>query len=64
MNASIAASQFLASTLEQTTPLLLAALAAMITTRANILNVAVEGMMLVAAFAAIAVGEADRKSVV
>ena len=59
MNASIAASQFLASTLEQTTPLLLAALAAMITTRANILNVAVEGMMLVAAFAAIAVGEAS-----
>ena len=53
------ASQFLASILEQTTPLLLAALAAMITTRANILNVAVEGMMLVAAFAAIAIGEAS-----
>ena len=52
-------SQFLASAIEQTTPLLLAALAAMITTRANILNVAVEGMMLVAAFAAIAVGEAS-----
>jgi general nucleoside transport system permease protein len=59
MSATVQASQFLASTLEQTTPLLLAALAAMITTRANILNVAVEGMMLVAAFAAIAVGEAS-----
>jgi simple sugar transport system permease protein len=52
------ASLFLASVLDQTTPILLAALAAMITTRANILNVAVEGMMLVAAFVAIAVGEA------
>jgi ABC-type uncharacterized transport system permease subunit len=50
-------SQFLASMFEQTTPILLAALAAMITTRANILNVAVEGMMLVAAFTAIAVGQ-------
>lgn len=47
----------LAAILEQTTVLLLAALAAMITFRANILNVAVEGMMLVAAFAAIAVGD-------
>ena len=46
----------LASVLEQSTPLVLAALAAMITLRANILNVAVEGMMLVAAFSAIAVG--------
>ena len=52
------ASLFLASVLEQTTPILLAALAAMITLRANILNVAVEGMMLSAAFAAIAVGGA------
>jgi ABC-type uncharacterized transport system permease subunit len=52
-------SQFLASVLGQTTPILLAALAAMITTRANILNVAVEGMMLVAAFVAIAVGQAS-----
>lgn len=59
MSATVQISQFLASVLEQTTPLLLAALAAMITTRANILNVAVEGMMLVAAFAAIAVGEAS-----
>ncbi len=59
MSTTVQISQFLASTLEQTTPLLLAALAAMITTRANILNVAVEGMMLVAAFAAIAVGEAS-----
>lgn len=49
-------SAFLASVLEQTTPILLAALAAMITLRANILNIAVEGMMLVAAFTAIAVG--------
>jgi ABC-type uncharacterized transport system permease subunit len=46
----------LASVLEQSTPILLAALAAMITLRANILNVAVEGMMLAAAFTAIAVG--------
>lgn len=46
----------LASVIEQSTPILLAALAAMITLRANILNVAVEGMMLAAAFAAIAVG--------
>lgn len=49
---------FLSSMLEQTAPILLAALAAMITQRANILNVAVEGMMLVAAFTAIAVGGA------
>lgn len=49
---------FLSSVLEQSAPLLLAALAAMITQRANILNVAVEGMMLVAAFTAIAVGGA------
>jgi simple sugar transport system permease protein len=48
----------LASVLEQSTPLVLAALAAMITLRANILNVAVEGMMLVSAFCAIAVGSA------
>jgi general nucleoside transport system permease protein len=46
-----------AAVLEQTVPILLAALAAMITLRANILNVAVEGMMLVAAFTAIAVGD-------
>ena len=45
-------SSFLASVLEQSAPILLAALAAMITLRANILNVAVEGMMLVAAFVA------------
>lgn len=44
------------SVLEQSTPLVLAALAAMITLRANILNVAVEGMMLVSAFCSIAVG--------
>ena len=49
-------SLLLASVFEQSTPILLAALAAMITLRANILNVAVEGMMLVAAFTAIAIG--------
>ncbi|MFI0843953.1 ABC transporter permease [Mesorhizobium sp. IMUNJ 23232] len=49
-------SSLLASVLEQSAPILLAALAAMITLRANILNVAVEGMMLVAAFVAIALG--------
>lgn len=50
------ATALLASVIEQSTPILLAALAAMITLRANILNVAVEGMMLAAAFTAIAVG--------
>jgi simple sugar transport system permease protein len=50
-------SSLLASVLGQSTPILLAALAAMITLRANILNVAVEGMMLMAAFTAIAVGD-------
>ncbi|MEU9508602.1 ABC transporter permease [Micromonospora sp. NPDC048170] len=50
--------QFLYAALLATTPVLLAALAAMFTQRANILNVAVEGMMLTAAFVAIAVGQA------
>jgi len=54
--------QLLNSTLVQTTPLLLCALAALITSRANILNVAVEGMALAAAFAAIAVGQATDSS--
>jgi simple sugar transport system permease protein len=49
---------FLGSILSETSPILLAALAAMFTQRASILNVAVEGMMLVAALASIAVGEA------
>jgi simple sugar transport system permease protein len=49
---------FLSAVLEQSAPILLAALAAMITLRANILNVAVEGMMLVGAFVAIAAGDA------
>ncbi len=57
-------SRFLGSVLEQTTPILLAALAAMITLRANILNVAVEGMMLAAAFAAIAAGGATGSATV
>ncbi|MCY4542417.1 MAG: ABC transporter permease [Rhodobacteraceae bacterium] len=48
---------FIAAVLIQSTPILLAGLAAMITLRANILNVAVEGMMLVGAFVAIAVGD-------
>lgn len=46
----------LSAVLMQSTPILLAGLATMITLRANILNVAAEGMMLVAAFVAIAVG--------
>jgi general nucleoside transport system permease protein len=50
-------SLFVASVLSQTTPILLAALAAMFTQRANILNVAVEGMMLAAAMTAVAVGD-------
>jgi simple sugar transport system permease protein len=53
MNVSL----FIASVLTQTAPILLAALAAMFTQRANILNVAVEGMMLAAAMAAIAIGD-------
>src|SRR6516164_2772139 len=56
------ASQFLASTLVQTTPILLAALGTMVTSRANMLNVAIEGMALVAAFAAIAVGQAENSA--
>lgn len=56
-------SEFLASTLVQTTPILLAALGAMVTSRANMLNVAIEGMALVAAFAAIAVGQAENSAV-
>jgi simple sugar transport system permease protein len=55
---TMATTALLAAILEQTAPILLAALAAMITLRANILNVAVEGMMLVGAFVAIAVGAA------
>jgi len=54
----MATTALLAAILEQTAPILLAALAAMITLRANILNVAVEGMMLVGAFVAVAVGAA------
>jgi ABC-type uncharacterized transport system permease subunit len=50
-------SSLLSSVLGQSTPILLAALAAMITLRANILNIAAEGMMLMAAFTAIAVGD-------
>ena len=53
---------FLSSVFEQSTPILLAALAAMITLRANILNVAVEGMMLIAAFTAVAVGDATQSA--
>jgi simple sugar transport system permease protein len=56
------APQFLASTLVQTTPILLAALGTMVTSRANMLNVAIEGMALVAAFAAIAVGQAENSA--
>ncbi len=54
-----AAGLFAGAALSQTAPILLAALAAMFTQRANILNVAVEGMMLAAALAAIAVGQAS-----
>ncbi len=53
---------FISSVFEQSTPILLAALAAMITLRANILNVAVEGMMLIAAFTAVAVGDATQSA--
>lgn len=56
------AAEFLNSVLTQTTPLLLCALATLVTSRANILNVAVEGMALAAAFAAIAVGQATDSS--
>ena len=57
------ASQFLASVFVQTTPILLAALGTMVSSRANMLNVAAEGMALVAAFAAIAVGQAENSAV-
>jgi general nucleoside transport system permease protein len=57
------ASQFLASVFVQTTPILLAALGTMVTSRANMLNVAIEGMALVAAFAAIAVGQAENSAI-
>ncbi|WP_405800638.1 ABC transporter permease [Streptomyces halstedii] len=50
-------SGFTSAVLIQTVPVLLAALAAMFTQQARILNVAVEGMMLMAAFVAIAVGQ-------
>lgn len=45
------------ASLAATTPILLAALAAMFTQRGNVLNVGVDGMMLVGAFTAIAVGQ-------
>lgn len=47
---------FISATVVQSTPIVLAALAAMFTQRGNILNVGVEGMMLTASFTAIAVG--------
>lgn len=58
------ATSLIASVLEQSAPILLAALAAMVTLRANILNVAVEGMMLVGAFVAIAVGNATGSALI
>lgn len=48
---------FLSATVVQSTPIVLAALAAMFTQRGNVLNVGVEGMMLMAAFTAIALGQ-------
>jgi simple sugar transport system permease protein len=48
---------FLFAAVAQTTPILLAALAAMFTQRGNVLNVGVDGMMLGGAFTAIAVGQ-------
>jgi simple sugar transport system permease protein len=53
---------FVSSVFDQSTPILLAGLAAMITLRANILNVAVEGMMLIAAFTAVAVGDVTQSA--
>lgn len=47
---------FLASVLVQTVPILYAALGGAFTDQANILNIALEGLMLIGAFAAIAVG--------
>lgn len=48
---------FLYATVIGSTPIVLAALAAMFTQRGNVLNVAVEGMMLMAAFTSIAIGK-------
>lgn len=47
---------FISATVVQSTPIVLAALAAMFTQRGNVLNVGVEGMMLTSAFTAIALG--------
>ena len=47
---------FITATVVQSTPIVLAALAAMFTQRGNVLNVGVEGMMLTAAFTSIALG--------
>lgn len=47
----------------QTTPIWLAALGGAFTMQANILNIALEGMMLMGAFAAIAVGAATQSAV-
>ena len=46
----------------QTTPILLAALGGAFTQQANILNIALEGMMLTGAFASIAVGAATQSA--
>lgn len=56
----LAAGQTLFVVLLQTTPLLLAALGGAFTQKANILNVALDGMMLIGAFTAIAVGAATQ----
>jgi general nucleoside transport system permease protein len=47
----------------ETTPILLAALGGAFTQQANILNIALEGMMLIGAFAAIAIGAATQSLV-
>ena len=60
--ATLFSGSFLSTVVLETTPILLAALGCLYTMRANILNVALEGIMLIAAFCAISVGAATHSA--